>query len=683
MKKFLLISIVAFLFTNIPLFAVTQVTFFVNGTPVNTITQGDTLVWQVDCTPGGTVDFEIWMDLDGNQTLDTNDVRLFTYSVTDGDSSGNDGPPDIDGLNGFITSSIGAFGFAPISWGFVAKEGSTMATGFLTILPMPNPPGSVSGTVSFDDGHCPANVFVSTDLDNPPFWNAITDSNGNYTINIGETGDYEIGVMYFNTYYIPPEPQMVTVNGAVTGVDFVFHAPQCVITGALMDESGNLLLRPIRMGVEDVGMNHDVGYGEFSDGQYLFGLYPGTFRLNFESESLNPEYLSPVSWSNPYFTFTIDSGMTLTKDIVFYAPDTEIYARILMNGVPVSTPGQFWVEAWNDTVGRMEISNDTTGLVVLPVKSGYFYSTDLRNEDIPPGFGVPGGLHREHIAPGDTVEYNLVNFSEMVYGLVSLDPGDPQPNWEDMFTVWVEKSGSIVNTTSLNSDGSFEISVPDDTLRVGIWNPWEYVVKPQYYDPVLPNDTLSFMANYANAYIQGKLFGLDSIPGNQGVFAQSDGIWPDVYTSWSSIHSDTTYTLRVCEGTWTIFPPDIPGYVIPPAVTLNIPEVDTTIVLDFYYIPDVLEKEPESRILTYELEQNYPNPFNPETTIPFTIPRTEHVLIEVYDVLGSRVETLLDKTVGAGRHEVHWNAMNHPSGIYFCKMKAGDFTAMRKLILMK
>ncbi len=683
MKKLLFLSLLTFLLLNGMALAVTQVNFFVNGMPVSTITQGDTLVWQADCTPGGTVTFEIWMDLDSSQTLDSNDVKLFTYNVTDGDSSGNGGPPDLDGLNGFITNSIGPFGFAPIHWGFVAKEGNTSAEGYLTILPMPNPPGTVSGTVSFDDGHNPANILVTTDLEHPPFWNAVTDSNGNYTINIGETGDYLILPWYSNTYYVAPEPQTVTVNGAVTGVDFLFLSPQCTISGGLLDESGNPLLRNIRIGVEDVNTFNDVARGEFSDGQYLFGLFPGTYRLNFDDESLNPDYLAPVTWNNPYFTFTLDSGMAMTKDITFYSPDTFIYAKVLMNGVPASTPNMFEVQAWNDTVGRMVAMNDTTGMVTLPVKSGYIYMAEIDVESFPPGYGVIGGPHRDDVQPGDTVWFKLVNYTDQIYGSVNLDAGDPPPVWEDMFMVWVESGGIMVNSTHLNPDGTFSVYVPNDTLRVGVWNTPDYVVKPQYIEPVLPNDTLTFMANYANAQIVGHLFGLDTLPQEDGVFAQSDGDWPDVYTSWSPVYPDSSYSLRVCEGTWTIFPPNVQGYIIPPATTINIPEVDTVITIDFYYTPDVVEKKLDHLLLSYQLKQNYPNPFNPVTTIPFSVPRTEHVVIEIFDVLGSHVETLLDKTVSAGNYEVHWNAANHPSGIYFCKMKAGDFTAMRKLILMK
>jgi hypothetical protein len=85
----------------------------------------------------------------------------------------------------------------------------------------------------------------------------------------------------------------------------------------------------------------------------------------------------------------------------------------------------------------------------------------------------------------------------------------------------------------------------------------------------------------------------------------------------------------------------------------------------------------------FELLQNYPNPFNPLTTIQFNLPKQAHVNIAIYDILGRRVETLVDDDRTAGYHQVTWNASGYASGIYFYRISADDFDESRKMIMLK
>lgn len=85
----------------------------------------------------------------------------------------------------------------------------------------------------------------------------------------------------------------------------------------------------------------------------------------------------------------------------------------------------------------------------------------------------------------------------------------------------------------------------------------------------------------------------------------------------------------------------------------------------------------------YKLEQNYPNPFNPSTTISYDVPEQTHVTLTIYNVMGQQVAELVNSAKRAGSHEVVWNAHHHVSGVYFYKITAGEFTAVRKLTLLK
>jgi hypothetical protein len=88
-------------------------------------------------------------------------------------------------------------------------------------------------------------------------------------------------------------------------------------------------------------------------------------------------------------------------------------------------------------------------------------------------------------------------------------------------------------------------------------------------------------------------------------------------------------------------------------------------------------------IKTYSLSNNYPNPFNPSTTISYSIPELSFTTLKVYDVLGSDVITLVNEEKPAGSYEVELNANNLPSGIYFYRIQAGNFTQTKKMMLLK
>ncbi len=97
----------------------------------------------------------------------------------------------------------------------------------------------------------------------------------------------------------------------------------------------------------------------------------------------------------------------------------------------------------------------------------------------------------------------------------------------------------------------------------------------------------------------------------------------------------------------------------------------------------------------FNLGQNFPNPFNPTTSIPFKVKslefgvgRPSHTTLIVYNILGQKVRSLVDESLNSGTYQVTWDAKNDrgekvPSGVYFYRLKSGDVSEVRKMILLR
>jgi hypothetical protein len=122
---------------------------------------------------------------------------------------------------------------------------------------------------------------------------------------------------------------------------------------------------------------------------------------------------------------------------------------------------------------------------------------------------------------------------------------------------------------------------------------------------------------------------------------------------------------------------------------------DTLLVPPLAYLdaaPDLGASETSITALTsynlqhpmgYRLEQNYPNPFNNSTNFRFSIPVSDRVVIEIYNLIGQKVMTLLDTYLPAGIHQVRVESNNLATGIYLYQIKTGSFVQSKKMILLK
>lgn len=105
---------------------------------------------------------------------------------------------------------------------------------------------------------------------------------------------------------------------------------------------------------------------------------------------------------------------------------------------------------------------------------------------------------------------------------------------------------------------------------------------------------------------------------------------------------------------------------------LKLSDVITDVKNDYSNIP-----------LNYSLSQNYPNPFNPETTIQYSIPKSEFVTLKIFDALGKEIATLANEQKLPGYYEVKFDGSNLSSGVYFYRLQSGSFIQTKKFVLLK
>lgn len=146
----------------------------------------------------------------------------------------------------------------------------------------------------------------------------------------------------------------------------------------------------------------------------------------------------------------------------------------------------------------------------------------------------------------------------------------------------------------------------------------------------------------------------------------------DAVPSWINPNATLTYPI-----TWTR------TYLVE---TNDAKKDNGTINLDDFrahFISTGIEHELNEVPKEFFLSQNYPNPFNNSCVIKFSIPKSSHVLLKIFNTLGQQLEILVNEEKSSGNYQFIWNAANLPSGIYFYSLQAGNFLQTKKMILLK
>lgn len=275
---------------------------------------------------------------------------------------------------------------------------------------------------------------------------------------------------------------------------------------------------------------------------------------------------------------------------------------------------------------------------------------------------VPGDYSQDKNYFDGIPKQGVINTPLTVTFNIDMTPAtDPNVNPNQLFrpgidSVWIQFDGSLVAITqglaSSGEDARFLITDTngdmvysgDMVLQLPGWYQFPFIV-------AYGTDTSAIITN-GGGFEAGRRY---------YQFVQPDVVHPDLTVDWPS-----SYQFPVLP--WK--DQDLP-HETPPNL----------------FVPSAIGDED---VITqgFELMQNYPNPFNPETTIQYQVAKTSQVEINIYNIRGQLVKTLVDKKRNTGEYKVVWKGDNNngvrvASGIYFVKMNAGDFSKVRKLTLLK
>ncbi|MCP4413077.1 MAG: hypothetical protein GY808_11010, partial [Gammaproteobacteria bacterium] len=300
-----------------------------------------------------------------------------------------------------------------------------------------------------------ANIMIIAQLEEgfAGYWTGITNDQGNFTINLPDTAVGTIwNIELFNddyeNYIVDDHYEDVSIHaGANSGFNFHFDLPSSYVYGRLIDDQGiDVILNDHAMLTNTNSNGHFDS--EIIDGHFLIpiafepGKNSGQFRLYIWGEFLPPNYMVPQFWNNDDYTFTINEGDSIEKNIILQRTDEEIYVQILLDGEAPEMA--FEVQAYDDQ-GQTYTITSNEGWGTLAVKGTGYYNLFVTFDDedldpLPTGYTFEGGSSTS-AAAGDTAKFYIVGSTSAISGKLSFADGNSQVEYDaEEFRIRIEES---------------------------------------------------------------------------------------------------------------------------------------------------------------------------------------------------------------------------------------------------
>jgi len=492
--------------------------------------------------------------------------------------------------------------------------------------------------------------------------NSVTDDFGEYgdwvEIYNGDTQPIQLGGMYLTDNLANPQKWMLPEVTIEAGEFLLIWTDGDVDQGELhasfklsgsgeqlgvfaSDQMGNFLIDTLSFGVQSA----DVSYGRYPDGSFDWFFFssptPGT--ANIAPGNLTPK-ISEVSQAPA--TPTETDSVWITAHIIDDSGIAEANLHYFTESAPATIQAMFDDGLHHDGAAEDNIF----GCFIQPFADGTEVSYYLSAED-----DASAIVYSPPSAPDSVYSY-IVGYKipKLVINELLADNDDINTDEAGDYDDWIELFNYGDSPVSL-----FGMFMTDDLDEPTKWQFPDTTIAALGYLLIWADDEGDQGSLHANFKL-GK-----------------DGEQVGLYTNDKIVVDTLTFTTQITDSSYGRFPDGADDwyFMYPTPNAAN--KITTKLTTEQQIVPT-----------TYELWQNYPNPFNPETTIKFALPEATNVSINIYNISGQLIKTLVEKEVSAGYHTLTWRGESDSgrrvaSGLYFYQIKTDKFAAIRKMMFIQ
>ena len=406
--------------------------------------------------------------------------------------------------------------------------------------------------------------------------------------------------------------------------------------------------------------------------QQKVGLAPAHYVMTFKNHD------SVVSISG-VVTPLVSATFTISGHVDVPAGFSKANVALQLESNSDNGGGMFWA-ALTDTSGNFSIrmDADTTGNPwKLSISNAFiFKSATIFPQNI--RITLDSGKAKEYI----NNNFSITNAAASISGVVKNENGNPVVN----ASVFINNNnGSFEQDVNSDFNGRYFIGLsandlPKSNINLGSWNDtntvqFNYNILSINIGDSLVHDVYLYKVN---SVIKGRL----TYNGQGSYMTDIFASCGDTGFVRTTTNDSGYFEFRITDkiSNYTIYIEQVPQGFINDSIVVH--AGDTTANLNLRILTDV--KQGNTNIpQNYSLLQNYPNPFNPSTYIKYQLAKSGFVSLKIYDILGNEVRTLVNETKNAGSYKVKFDGSDLSSGIYFYQLKTNNYTATKKLMLLK
>ena len=491
----------------------------------------------------------------------------------------------------------------------------------------------------------------------------VSDDSGNVYIagSVGNPGNYDYATIKYNTHGV--KQWSSTYNG--TGED--------AVRDMVIDHAANIYI---------TGYSFNTG----TDNDYLTIKYNSSGEVQWTAiyNDSTERFNGPTIYNDEAYGIAIDTAgnvfvMGTSGTIKYNSAGTQIWVVkdiIFPNDITTDISGNVYITGFSDinSNGNRDLTTikyNSSGIRQWVSRYGRSANSDDDANSI--SIDASGNVYvtgyTENNSNSDylTIKYNSI-------GVIQWDAKYGGSNDDNSYSIAVDVLGNVVVNGSIN--------------RGHPWTTWDYATIKYNSAGVIQwistyngtgnwsdQATGMILDNSGNVYVTGYSVGVGSYEDYATIKYNSLGIqqWCAIYNG-STNHNDEAYSITI-DKTGNIY---ITGITTPNGDG----NWDFT-TIKYSQLITQISNSSDNLFQTFKLSQNYPNPFNPRTIINYELPITNYVNIKIFDALGKEVATLVNEKQNPGSYSVEFNGEGLPSGIYFYKLEAGDFTETKRMVLLK